>query len=72
MRTLERFTQVFEQAKWFINFHKKPVWFMAIGDDYAYSVIKPRPEELPNGTVANLYDVDLNIIESVKSNKELL
>lgn len=69
MRTPERFNQVFDQAKWFINFHKKPVWFMAVGDDYAYSVLKPRADEIAAGTVANLYDVDMFIIDSVVSEK---
>lgn len=65
MRTLEQFEAAFNQAKWFVNFHKKPVWLTATKNDYALSIIKPSPDDIANGTVANLYDVDLDIIDKV-------
>lgn len=65
MRTLKQFEAAFNQVKWFVNFHKKPVWLIATDNDYALSIIKPSPDDFACGTVANLYDVNLDIIDSV-------
>lgn len=65
MRTLEQFEAAFNQVKWFVNFHKKPVWLIATENDYVLSIIKPSPDEIAPGTVANLYDVNLDIIDKV-------
>lgn len=68
MRTLEQFEAAFNQVKWFVNFHKKPVWLVATESDYVLSSIKPAPYQVAWGTVANLYDKNLDIIDSVKNN----
>lgn len=71
MRTLEKFTATYDQAEWFVYFHKKPVWLIALDRDYALSVIKPRPEEVTFGTVAILYGMNMEILEKVGSSQEL-
>lgn len=65
MRTPEKFETIWKEMKWFTNFHKKPVWIVAVGDDYVLSIIKPKPHEIAEGTVANLYKEDGTIIDSV-------
>ncbi|HGS4512644.1 TPA: hypothetical protein ACMDOZ_002340 [Vibrio cholerae] len=52
MRTSEQFAQIYQRALKFINFHQKNVWIVPTKTDYILSVIKPRPNELPRGTVA--------------------
>ena len=65
MRTQEQFAAIWHQLQWWHNFHKKPVWLVALEDKYALSVIRPEPSEIAYGTAANLYDVDGTILESV-------
>ena len=69
MRTSEQFSKVWDELKWWVGFHKKPVWLCAHENGYYLSVIKPEPQGLPAGTAANFYDVDLKIIDTVKSSK---
>ncbi len=69
MRTSEQFDNVWNELKWWVGFHKKPVWLCALENGYSLSVIKPEPHELPAGTAANFYDINLEIIETVKSSK---
>jgi len=69
MRTPEKFNTTWQEMVWWLNFHKSPVWLVATEDKYCLSVIKPEPKDLPFGTAANLYDVDLEIIDCVVSNK---
>lgn len=75
MRTLEKFTATYSQAEWFVYFHKKPVWLIALDDDYVLSVIAPQPEEVTFGTLAVLYGVDmeggLKVLEQVASTKRI-
>lgn len=68
MRTLKQFEQTFKDLKWFVNFHNKPVWLIATEDDYILSSIKPAPYQVAFGTVANLYDKNLDIIDNVENN----
>lgn len=68
-RTEEAFAAVWNDVKWFVEFHDKPVWLVPVEDGYRISVIKPRPDALPYGTTSNLYDVEMNIIDSVPSSK---
>jgi len=65
MRTLEQFNAVWESLVWFVNFHNKPVWLVALEDDYALSVVKPREQDIAPGTCANKYNQDLEIIDTV-------
>ncbi|EQB9026222.1 hypothetical protein ACYVOU_002455 [Vibrio cholerae] len=52
MRTSEQFAQIYQRALKFINFHQKNVWIVPTETDYTLTVIEPRPNELPRGTVA--------------------
>jgi hypothetical protein len=70
MRTPEKFDSVWQELTFWLNFHKKPVWLVARKDDYALSVIKPEPHELPYGTAANFYDVGFEILETVQSSQK--
>lgn len=67
MRTQEQFAEIFKQVKWFVNFHKKPVWLVAVHDKYVLSIIKPLPNEIALGTAANLYDINMDIIDTVRN-----
>ena len=67
MRSELSFKKAFDKAKWFVGFHNKPVWLKASEDDYVLSVVKPEPHELPAGTAANLYSVNMDVLETVKS-----
>lgn len=52
MRTEDQFARVHSEAVRFIRFHNKNVWIVPCEDDYRISVIEPKPNELPYGTVA--------------------
>lgn len=52
MRTEEQFIRVHSDAIRFIRFHNKNVWIVPHEDDYRISVIEPKANELPCGTVA--------------------
>jgi len=67
MRTLEAFSKTFEDVKFYVNLHKKSVWLVPLADGYSISCIKPKPDELPRGTTANLYSTELEIIDNVPS-----
>ena len=67
MRTQEQFATIWHQLEWWHSFHKKAVWLVALEDRYALSVIKPRADEIAKGTVANLYDVGGEILDSVSN-----
>jgi hypothetical protein len=67
MRTQEQFEAIWHQMEWWHKFHKKPVWLVALDGRYVLSVVKPQPEEIAKGTVANLYDVDKSIIDKVSN-----
>lgn len=55
-RTTEDFRRGWDGLEWMVCFHKRPYWIFASVDDYHVSVIRPRAEDLPFGTVAILYD----------------
>lgn len=65
MRTLEQFNAAWESLNWFVKFHNKPVWLVALENDYLLSVVKPREQDIAPGTCANLYNQDLEIVDSV-------
>ena len=67
MRSELSFKEAFDEVKWFVNFHNKPVWLKASEDKYVLSIIKPEPHELPTGTAANLYSADMEVLVTVKS-----
>lgn len=67
MRTSEQFKSAWKDLEWFLKFHKKSVWLVPSENNYTLSIVKPDPHELPFGTAANFYDVDLNIVETIKS-----
>ncbi len=67
MRTLEAFSKTFEDIKSYIKRHQKSVWLVPLNDGYAISCVKPNPSDLPRGTTANLYSVELEIIDNVNS-----
>lgn len=69
MRTLDQFTTTYEQAEWFVYFHNKPVWLIALDNDYVLSVIKPKSDEIAYGTVAILYGEKMAALEKVDSTK---
>jgi hypothetical protein len=70
-RTEEKFASTLNEVKGFLNRHKKPVWLVPNDDGYSTSAVKPKPENLPFGTVANLYNESLDIVDSVSSSKTL-
>lgn len=71
MRTLEKFQKTWKELESFVALHNKPVWLIARESDYCLSVIEPEEKDLPFGTVANLYDPQLQIIKSIISSKSL-
>jgi len=52
VRTPEKFAQKFADVKWWVGFHKKPVWLIPGKADYFLSIIAPKPDELPADTKA--------------------
>lgn len=71
MRTIEQFERVMKDAQWFVNFHKKPVWVCPTDDEYAISIIKPSPRDVPDGCAAVLMGVDGELTdEKVESGKK--
>lgn len=68
-RTEESFAATWKHLKWALRFHRKPCWLVPMEDDYQISFIKPDANALPLGTAANLYDLELNIIDQVSSTK---
>lgn len=64
-RTPEKFARAFEDLKRMLSMHQKPFWFVPTQDDYAVSVIQPKPEELPNGTRAILYNPAIEEVDYV-------
>lgn len=69
MRTKEKFATIWKELEFWAALHDKPVWIVPRESDYCLSVIKPESHELPTGTAANLYNTNLEIIDSVKSSK---
>lgn len=67
MRIHEQFSDIWRDLEWWHSFHKKAVWLVALEGKYALSVIKPSPNEIAKGTVANLYDVGGEILDSVSN-----
>ncbi|QGH72649.1 MAG: hypothetical protein [Myoviridae sp. ctThM1] len=67
MRTQEQFYKIWQELKWFVAFHDKPVWLVPLKDCYKLSVVAPCAENLPCGTSANLYNTNLEIIEYINS-----
>ena len=72
MRTPEQFKKIWADMQWFVKFHNKCVWIVPTEKDYALSVVPPTADELPNGTAANLYDVECNIVDRVISARQAL
>jgi hypothetical protein len=70
-RTTVKFNKALDDVKHYLEMHKKSVWLVATEDNYALSVIKPNPDDLPIGTVAILYDTNLDIEDRVYSTKQL-
>lgn len=66
-RDEESFLKTINEAKHYLRFHNKPIWVVPTASDYAISVIKPKPDQLPVGTTAIQYDTNMNEIDSVKS-----
>ena len=48
MRTQDQF---WHQLEWWLIFHEKPAWLLALDDKYALSIIKPHPEEIADKVV---------------------
>jgi hypothetical protein len=65
MRTEEQFAKVWKELERFVKFHKKSVWLVPTLDDYNISIIEPKESDIPVGTTAIEYDVDLNSITEV-------
>lgn len=70
MRTLEQFSSKWEDLKWFVTFHNKSVWLVPLEDTYTLSVVPPQAKHLPFGTASNLYNTELEIVDTIVSNKE--
>jgi hypothetical protein len=68
-RTEETFAATWKDLEWSIKHHKKPAWLVPLEDGYRVSFIKPDSGSLPFGTTSNLYDVELNIVDSIPSSK---
>ena len=69
MRTSKQFNATLNNIKWFVNFHQKPCWLVPARDRYLTSCIEPKPGDLPRGTSAVCFNVDMDIIKSVASSK---
>jgi len=65
MRTESKFEKAINEAKQFINFHKKPVWLVPTEDDYKISIIPPKSEDIPFGTNSILYGLSDNKFDSL-------
>lgn len=70
MRTPESFAAIRKQVIFFTGLHNKSVWIVPTEKEYVLSVIKPRPDELPAHTAANLYDINGEIIDVVHSSNK--
>lgn len=66
-RTEEAFAKAMQQVRDFTSRHDKPVWLVPTMNSYEISVFELKPESLPIGTRANLYDPDLEIMAFVNS-----
>lgn len=54
-RTHEKFVKAWNDVKWWVKFHNKPVWLVPTADTYALSIIAPTPDTLPAGTASLKY-----------------
>lgn len=66
-RTEEGFARVYQNAMWFVHFHRKPVWLIALTDQYIISVVRPEPQWIASGTMAVQYDENGREIDTVQA-----
>ena len=66
------FSKAFAEVKFHVKMHKKQVWLVPTENDYRLSVIKPNADELPFGTRAVQYSVELSEVDFVDSSKTCL
>tara|TARA_B100000700_G_scaffold131064_1_gene146623 strand:+ start:8145 stop:8369 length:225 start_codon:yes stop_codon:yes gene_type:complete len=65
MRTEDKFLNAWEKLAHFLNNHNKPIWLVAVGDDYHLTVIKPTKETIQRGTAAIQYEmINGDIVET--------
>lgn len=67
MRSIEYFSVAWQNLVKMIEFHNRPYWLCAIGDEYVISLVEPSPKQLAHGTAANLYSTDLLVTKTVKN-----
>lgn len=72
MRTQEKFNSAYKAAEWYTRFHNKGIWLVPTDEDYQLDLFKPKEADLPAGTAAILYDVDMQSVSEVRSSKPLL
>ncbi len=65
MRTPEQHARAMDEVRNYHRLHGKAVWLVPRADDYRISVIKPLSADLPEGTAAVLYDLELNVVDQV-------
>lgn len=70
-RNQEAFNETLQELKRLAKMHNKPFWLVPSADKYHVSVIKPRPDELPYGTCAILYNAQLEEQDKVVSSVKL-
>jgi hypothetical protein len=70
-RTEEVFAATWKDLEWTVKHHNKPAWLVPLEDAYRISFVKPDAACLPLGATSNLYDPDLNIVDSVPSSKTI-
>lgn len=69
MRTEDKYQAAWNRVTDFLNRHNKPIWLIAVGDDYHLSVIKPTKETIAYGTSAIQYEKENGeIVETARVN----
>ena len=69
MRTEDKFEKAWNNVQHFLNMHNKPIWLVAVGDDYQITVIKPTKATIERGTSAIQYEkIDGEIVETGRIN----
>lgn len=65
-RTEEDFSKAWSKLQDFVKRHDNSVWLVATSTGYAISVVKPKPRDVPEGTVALLYNTSLVAVDKVE------
>ena len=69
MRNQERYDRAMERVRWYLDFHKAPVWLVPVEDGYLVAINDPDPCLLPKGTRAVKYGPGMVELASVEARK---